>query len=271
MSIQATEELRNWSVDREKQQAGSANPPPFHFASSRQQSLPKVRREIGQTLHSNESPTFQASQAKPALVLQSPLLSRSSSVLIRPPMEVEIRPVLRPPTHHLLAMPTLKAIRSVSTLIPRDKDQSRDRKGKELVQFRLGRNVLNRLISNTGRLVKQDRDLFERKWRVKEARNWSKSRENLRLQDHLSFLHSLSTQSKLQKQHSTEQIEQQRFLSSQQLQNCRKFVLRKREIPKQILSIRNMGLPVGREETDRAIGEEEIRRMLHSRAKALFR
>lgn len=266
--MRATEELREVSVDREKLPTGTSVPPIFYFP---EQSSIKPRREFGQTLHSNESPTFLGAQSHPVPELPLSNQFRSASTLPHPPIAVQIRPILRPPTTHLLSSSTLKAIRSASTLPVRPKDQTFGAVPREVLRFRLGRNVLNRLVSSTGRLAKQGKDQFELKWRVNEARNWSKSRGSVRQQDRQSFLVSLSSQSKLQKQHSTLQLEKQRCVLSQQVQNCRRIVLRKRELPKQMLSIRNMGLEVEKAEDGRGISKEEIRRLLRSRTKVLFR
>lgn len=266
--MRATEELREVSVDRAKRPTEAFVPPLFYFP---EQTLIKSRPEFRQTLHSKESPTFLGTQSYPVPERSLNSQYRSASALLRPPIEVQVRPILRPPTTNLQSSSTLKAIRSASNLPVRPKGQAPGAVPREVLRFRLGRNVLNRLVSSTGRLAKQGKDQFELKWKVNKARNWSKSRGSVRQQGHQSFLVSLSCQSKLQKQHSDLQLEKQRFDLSQQLQKCRKIALRKREFPKQVLSIRNMGLEVERAEDGRGISNEEIRRLLGSRAKAMFR
>lgn len=252
MSSWGSEEMH--SVDRHSSQ-------PFFYISITpgESSLKPLQRDFGQTLRSNESPTFRAQQSA------FPLPSHRSSTLSQPPIHVSVRSSLRPPSNQLPVIPVLKAIRSQSTLNIRKNEAIR-----EVERFKHGRNMLNRLVSSTDRLVKQGKELFERKNYVSAARNWAKTKGNQREMHYQSYLKSLFFQGKVQKQQSSLNLEHQKYLSSQYARELKQEVLRKREVRKQMLTVRNVDLGV-KQPQGRTISEEEVRYLLQGRTNELFR
>ena len=177
-------------------------------------------------------------------------------------IEVVIRKVERPPSKEdLKRVGMIRAIRSKSVTMGRAKG--------DVQSFRLGRNILNRLISQSSQQHQQFTSQHLLYSQVQEARTLSQTRSTVRLHDRKEYLCQLLHTGRLEKINSELNLMRRRCEISTEVQKRRKKVVQKEGRTKTVLAVKAVGWE-GREHTG-SFSVKELKAVLSTTVKPKFR